>query len=399
MLKLKAALHHWNHWETTLSKELVITRICHNEKEYLSCGLFEDKKAVELRIEKEDKNSILGNIYVGKVDNLVKNINAAFIRTAPDMLCYYDQKTPVKPGQSLVVQVSKDAVKRKNPCVTTNLNFTGKYLVLTTENTILGFSSKMPKETREVIRKWLEPLLDGSYGVVVRTNASYAEKADLINEFEFLKKRLIRIKEIGSHRTAYTLLEEALPFYIEAIRDVYSDDLIRIVTDENVCYDRMHKYLQEYQPVDLDKLEFYEDSLLPLHKLFSVETALDKAIREQVWLPSGGFLVIQQTEAFVSIDVNSGKYVSKKKAQEAYRKVNLEAAWEIARQLRLRNLAGIILVDFINLESEDHKQELLNVFQKHCRKDPIKTKVIDMTPLNIVEVTRQRSRKTLYESL
>lgn len=382
-----------------MSKELVITRITRNEKEYLVSGLFEDKKAVELRVERTDKNSILGNIYVGQVDNLVKNINAAFVRIAPDTLCYYDQKIPVRPGQPLIVQVSKDAVKRKNPCVTTNLNFTGKYLVLTTENAILGISNKIARETRDVLKKWLEPLLDGSFGVIVRTNAAYAEKADILNEFEFLKKRLTRVKEIGDHRTAYTLLEEALPFYIESIRDVYSDDLTRIVTDDRDCYDKMYKYLEAYQSADFDKLEFYDDKLLALNKLFSVETALDKALREQVWLPSGGFLVIQQTEAFVSIDVNSGKYVSKKKAQEAYRKVNLEAAEEIARQLRLRNLAGIILVDFINMESDDHKQELLNVFQKYCRKDPIKTKVIDMTALNIVEVTRQRSRKALSEEL
>lgn len=382
-----------------MSKELVITRITRNEKEYLVSGLFEEKKAVELRVERTDKNSILGNIYVGQVDNLVKNINAAFVRIPPDTLCYYDQKIQVKPGQPLVVQVSKDSVKRKNPSVTTNLNFTGKYLVLTTENGILGISNKIAGETRDVLKKWLEPLLDGSFGIIVRTNAAYAEKADILNEYEFLKKRLLRVKEIGSHRTAYTLLEEALPFYIEAIRDVYSDDLTRIVTDDRYCYDKMHRYLEEYQSADFDKLEFYDDKLLALNKLFSVETALDKALKEQVWLPSGGFLVIQQTEAFVSIDVNSGRYVSKKKAQEAYRKVNLEAAEEIARQLRLRNLAGIILVDFINMESEDHKQELLNVFQKHCRKDPVKTKVIDMTALNIVEVTRQRSRKALSEEL
>lgn len=382
-----------------MSKELVITKIVRDCTEYLACGLFEDKKAVELRLERGDRESILGNIYVGQVDNLVKNINAAFVRIAPDRLCYYDQKVAVKPGQPLVVQVSKDAVNRKNPCVTTNLSFTGKYLVLTTEKTFLGFSSKLAGESRTLIRKWLEPHLDGSCGIVVRTNAAYAEKSDILSEYEFLKKRLTRIQEIGTHRTAYTLLEEALPFYIEAIRDVYSDDLVRVVTDEKECYDKMHRYLELYQSSDLDKLELYDDKLLALNKLFSLETVLDKALREQVWLPSGGFLVIQQTEAFVSIDVNSGRYVSKKKAQEAYRKVNLEAAAEIARQLRLRNLAGIILVDFINLESEDHRQELLNVFQKHCRRDPVKTKVIDITPLNIVEVTRQRSRRALKDEL
>lgn len=382
-----------------MNKELVITKLERNGRLYDICGLFEDKKPVELRLSSEEKYSIVGNIYVGHVESLVKNINAAFVRVNKDTLCYLELKKPIQAGQNLVVQVSKDAVKTKAPCATTNLNFTGKYLALTSEHTVLGFSAKMPKEDRAVIRKWLEPLMDGSFGAVVRTNASFAEKEDILREFDFLKRRLERVLEQGPHRTCYSLLDEALPFYIEAIRDVYSADLTGIVTDCGGFHQRIRDYLQEYQPAQLECLAYYEDRLLSLGKLFSIETALENCLRERVWLPSGGFLIIQQTEAFVCIDVNTGKYVGKKKARETFRKINLEAAKEIARQLRLRNLAGIILIDFINMEREEHRDELLHVLQKQVRKDPIKTKVIDMTPLNIVEVTRQRVRKSIGEEL
>lgn len=155
----------------------------------------------------------------------------------------------------------------------------------------------------------------------------------------------------GRNRTCYSLLYEAEPFYLAAVRDVYTRDLDEIVTDIPEIHEKIFAYLSEFQPDKLEILKLYQDKLLPLYKLYSLEGAIDEVCHEKIWLKSGGFLVIQQTEAFVSIDVNSGKYTGKKKAEETYRKINLEAAAEIARQIRLRNLSGIILVDFINMEN------------------------------------------------
>lgn len=358
------------------------------------------KRAVEVRLHRLDNQSIVGNIYVAEIEKMVKNIGAAFVRIGKDLpSCYMELKQGLQQGKKLIVQVSKDAVKLKAPCVTTNLNFPGKYVVLTTENTILGISSKIDKETKEVLRKWIEPQMDGTFGVVVRTNAAHAEKAAVLEELSFLKSRLQRVLQIGEHRTSFTLLDEAMPFYIEAVRDVYSDDLVSIQTDIPKYYDKLKQHLNEYQQTELDKLKFYKDNLVSLSSIYSLKALLEDALREKVWLKSGGFLIIQQTEAFVCIDVNSGKFVGKKKEQETYRKINLEAAEEIARQLRLRNLSGIILVDFINMVREEHRDELLHVMQKHLRKDPVKAKVIDMTPLHIVEMTRQRVRKPIHEEL
>ena len=390
----------WMLWEWTLNKELVITNIEFSGRIYTASVLFEDKKAVELRIGKKDEKSIVGNIYVAEIEKMVKNINAAFVRIGNDLpSCYLELKNGLEQGKKLIVQVSKDAVKLKAPCVSTNLNFSGKYLVLTTEHTILGISSKIEKETKEVLKKWIEPLMDGSFGIVVRTNAATAQKAQILEEFTFLKKRWERIQQIGEHRNSFTLLEEAMPFYIEAIRDVYTEDLVQIRTDIPEYYEKIKTYLSEYQKSELDKLSFYEDKMVSLANVYSLRSLMEECQREKVWLKSGGFLIIQQTEAFVCIDVNTGKFVGKKKEQETYRKINLEAAEEIARQLRLRNLSGIILIDFINMTREEHRDELLHVLQKYLRKDPVKAKVIDMTPLHIVEMTRQRVRKPVSEEL
>lgn len=383
-----------------MRKELVITNLEYRNKTYAVCCLFEEKKPIEMRIRQLEQHSLLGNIYVGKIEKYVKNIGAAFVRIGKDLPeCYLEMKKIPNQGENIIVQVSKDAVKLKAPCVTPDLNFRGKYLVLTTENTVLGISSKIDKETREVLKKWLEPYMDGSFGTVVRTNAMYAEKAAVLEEFDYLKKRLKRVQEQGLYRTAYTCLEEAQPFYIEAIRDVYSEDLIQIRTDISEYHEKIREYLSEYQRSDLEKLSLHIDPLISLKSLFNMTAVMEECLRERVWLPSGGFLIIQQTEAFTCIDVNTGKYVGKKKEQETYRMTNLEAAAEIARQMRLRNLSGIILIDFINLTRKDHQDELMHVLAKHCRKDPVKTKVVDMTALHIVEVTRQRIRKPIYEEL
>ncbi|MDD3339574.1 MAG: ribonuclease E/G [Lachnospiraceae bacterium] len=378
-------------------KELVVVQFPYEEREMQAAVLYEDKKPVEIRMGRPEQDSILGNVYVGKVDKVVANIGAAFVNIGDGVACYYDmQEGVVKAGDEFVVQVTKEALNKKAPCVTRNISFTGKYLVFTMENTRLGLSGKLKEEDRARLKKWIEPLKKDTYGVVVRTNAATALKEDILWEYTFLEKRLEHLREVSSHRTCFSLLEKAAPFYISMMRDMNHEDLVRIVTDRREFYEELESYMKVYQPDDLPVLAFYEDKLLPLYKLFRVEKYLEDCLRERVWLPSGGFLVIQQTEAFVSIDVNSGKYIGKKKAQETYRMTNLEAAAAITAHLRLRNLSGIILIDFINLESEEHQQELFHVLQKHLRRDPVKAMAIDITKLGIVEVTRQRTRNSLW---
>ena len=164
-------------------------------------------------------------------------------------------------------------------------------------------------------------------------------------------------------------------------------------------YKEVQSYLLEMQPEDIEKLRLYEDKLLPLHKLYSLENHLKNALHERVWLKSGAYLVIQPTEALTVIDVNTGKCISKKKDEQGYLRINLEAAKEVAKQIRLRNLSGIILVDFINLKEESSMEELLGFLQKELKKDPIVTTFVDVTKLQLVEITRKKIRKPLHETI
>ena len=293
-------------------------------------------------------------------------------------------------------------MKGKLPALTSNLNFTGRYLVLTTGDKKFGLSSKLTQEDRHRLSGWLKEEADRpdkEFGIIVRTNAADASKEEILKELEWLKGRYYKAVVQGRNRTCFSLVLETEPFYVAAVRDAYGRDLDEIITDVPEIRETIQGYLEEISPELKEKLRFYQDKLLPLYKLYRVETALDTIQKEKVWLNSGGFLVIQQTEAFVSIDVNSGKYTGKKKMEETFRKINLEAAAEISRQLRLRNLSGIILIDFINMENPDHRDELFHVLQKLLRKDPIKSRAIDITPLHILEMTRKKVRRPVIEDI
>ena len=381
-----------------------------------TCALEEDGHIMELMLEEKGKKSILGNIYVGQVENIAANIQAAFVMIDPDTRCYLplsDVKNPVfssgrtgdaplRPGDMLLVQVSREAMKGKLPAVTTNLNFTGKYLVLTTGEKKIGFSKKLIQEEKNKLNKWLEEeraVSPREYGIVVRTNAGEASKEEFLTELSFLKSLYEKTAVYGRSRTCFSCVYETEPFYMNAVRDTYSKHLEEIVTDIPEVFEHITAYLKEVSHGEENKVRLYEDALLPLYKLYRIGIALEEVQKQKVWLKSGGFLVIQQTEAFVSIDVNSGKFTGKKKAEETYRKINLEAAGEIARQLRLRNLSGIILIDFINMENPDHQDELFHVLQKHLRKDSVKAKAVDITPLHILEMTRKKVRRPLSEDL
>lgn len=396
--------------------KLIITEMNIHQQPCLVCAFCEEQRIMELRLEPVGSKSVLNNIYVGQVENLAANIQAAFVRIGDGLQGYFPLSeadnvifssgrkgnAPLRPGDEILVQVSRDAMKGKLPALTSNLNFTGKFLVLTTANKKFGLSNKLSQAERSLLSKWLDEEAlkpDKEYGIIVRTNAADASKEELLHELEYLKKLYRKVTVDGRSRTCFSLLYEAEPFYLAALRDAYRWNLDEIVTDLPRIRERISSYLSDTSQEELKKLRFYEDKLLPLYKLYRLESALDEIRREKIWLDSGGFLVIQQTEAFVSIDVNSGKFTGKKKAEETYRKINLEAAGEISRQLRLRNLSGIILIDFINMENPDHRDELFHVLQKYLRRDPVKGKAVDITPLHILEMTRKKVRRPVIEDL
>ena len=345
-----------------MKQKVIITKICWLHQEYLATALYQDWKLMEINLEAIDKQSILGNIYVGRVKNIVKNLNAAFIEIAPGLPCYYPMDNIQSPlyvkkanslnlvqGDEVVVQVIRESTGKKPPKVSTNLNLTGKYLVLTSENTTLGISRKLSQEVRENLKKNLIFEENSDFGIIVRTNASNASTEEILVEYEQLKQEYFSIKDAAPHRTVFSCLKRNVPEYLHYLQNLNQEQLEGILTDDRELLEQIQKYLSQFPENVSSKLSFYEDSLLSLNKLYSLDTKLKEALQERVWLKSGGYLIIQPTEALTVIDVNSGKSTSKKQVQEHYLKINLQAAEEIAHQLRLRNLSGIIIVDFIDM--------------------------------------------------
>ena len=376
-------------------------------------SLFEDKDMITVRSDRSEKKAAVGNIYLGKVRNIVKNINAAFVEISGKEICYLslnenpdpifaDQKKhPIRVGDEVIVQIAKDATKTKALNGTTNISLTGRYAVLVRGKNTVGVSSKISDEAeRNRLKDLVKPFTGDDYGFIVRTNAAFVPEEELKAEAERLKEDYDSIKKNGIHRTCYSLLLSAPPQYISEIRDGYSSEIESIKTDDKEIYGEIKRYLETCPKEELAKLEFYEDESISLSTLYGIESKLQKALYEKAWLDSGAYLIIQPTEALVSIDVNTGKAIAgKEDTEDTFFKVNLEAAEEIGRQLRLRNLSGIIIVDFIDMKKEEHKSALLKRIREVLAKDHIPAKLVDMTALNLVEITRQRIHRPLYEQI
>jgi ribonuclease G len=384
------------------------------QKNQIITAVYAGSEMLQVSIDHKNASTLLGNIYIGKVKNIVKNINAAFVEIADGRMCYLPMKENGNPiytktknsynlviGDELLVQISKEDVKTKAPVVTSNLNFTGKYVVLIHGKSTIGISSKIEDESeRRRLKGILQDYKNDSYGFVVRTNSICQPEEQIRKEIQVLIDKYEEMKTYGIHKTTFSLLYQTLPGYLSGIRDSYSNRIDEIITDDKEIYDAVYQFLDNYQKEDLPKLHYYEDKLISLSNLYSLHTKLENALREKVWLKCGGTIIIQPTEALTVIDVNTGKATSgKKEVQETFFKVNMEAAYEIAKQIRLRNLSGIIIIDFIDMEYDNHKQQLMKKLDELFRLDPIKTTLVDMTALNLVEVTRKKVKKPIYEQI
>ncbi|HWT76848.1 MAG TPA: ribonuclease E/G [Mobilitalea sp.] len=402
-----------------MENKLVITK----KDNVIVSAFFEGKDLVQVSLNASEEEGILGNIYLGKVKNIVKNINAAFIEIEDGRMCYYSlsenlhpimakeqeyqaeearlKEVKIKMGDELIVQVVKEDIKTKAPVVSSNLNFTGKYVALTYGKPAIGVSSKIVedkerKRLKEIARKYQH----AEYGFIIRTNAANVPEERIVAEMQKLIEAYVNLRRYGVHKQRFSLLSKTPPSYICDIRDSYTDNVDEFITDDEVLYLHMKDYLETYQPEDLDKLRLYHDDLLSLTSLYDMNDKLSEAVRPMVWLKSGGTLVIQPTEALTVIDVNTGKAVAgKKKVQETFLKVNREAAKEIAKQIRLRNLSGIIIIDFIDMELKKDQELLMEELAEYFKKDPVKTMLVDMTALGLVEVTRKKVRKPLHEQV
>ena len=364
------------------------------ERGRITCVL-EDDVWKEILVEPLQE-SILHNIYTGKVTSVSLNMDAAFVSIG-DEICYLPfrecaGKKP-KSGDEIIVQVIKDKMKTKNAMVSCNLTISGAYFVLTTEKQKIGVSAKITddrerKRLTDAVSRFLTPQM--TFGVIVRTNAAGISEEILVRELDELCSCLTELCRNGRTRTCYSILYQSPCACLEKIRDIESSKLSCIITDSPKIYER----LSSSYPV-----RFYQDSILSLDKLYRFETNISEAVAKKVWLKSGGYLVIEPTEALTVIDVNTGKYTGRKQSEETYRMINMEAAKEIARQLCLRNISGIIIVDFINMSSDENKKELTEYLSSLVRSDKVRTSVVGMTPLGLMEITRMKVRKPLKQQL
>lgn len=374
---------------------------------YRLCALYEDNHMIEAALKPEGEQGILNNIYIGRVKNVVPNLNAAFVEFQKGQLGFLpfeDIKNPlftkkissrqIAAGDELAVQVVKEAMKAKEAVVTTNLSFSGEYLVLTSANHKTGVSSKLPKDLRRQLSETAEKLkgTDAHYGIILRTNAAYAEEADLCREFMQLKSAYEQLSAHAFSRTAFSCLYEERPFYLKMLLDTNKAGLEEVITDDPAVY-------QSLISSGTANVRLYKDSMLSLASLYSVHTQIEAALKPRVWLKSGANIVIQHTEALTVIDVNSGKNTDKKDKRQYHYHINLEAAREIAVQLRLRNLSGIIIVDFIDLYDDALNSSLMAQFRSYLKQDPVPVQLVDITKLGLVELTRRKQKKPLAEQL
>lgn len=390
----------------------LVTTLTIRDRERTVYAFYENGHAAELSCLPAGGESILGNIYVGKVKNIAANISAAFIEIANGQLCYYalndndapifttsKKKNTLVAGDELLVQVNREAVKTKVPTVSANLNFAGKYLVLTSGKRHLGLSSRLSPEEKERLRAIAEPFLGEDFGVIVRTNAAGASEEELREELRELTETYRHTVATGRNQSCFSLVYREPSAYTTRLRGLRTDSFDKIATDRADIYEELKTYLTAHQPEDLPKLHFYKETAPSLDSIYGLSKAFEEAGKERVWLKSGGYLVIQPTEALTVVDVNTGKYTGKKKKNDTFLKINLEAARELSRQLRLRNLSGIIVADFIDMEREEDNRTLMAVLASELKKDPVKTALVDMTPLGLVEITRKKVQKTLAEQV
>lgn len=403
--------------------KLIITKINIQGKETIFRGLHDGSKFYQIGLESEDEKDTasVGNIYIGRVRDVVKNINAAFIEYKKGEVGYFSIPENRNPlflntkstnklcqGDLLLVQVAKEAVKTKEPVLTSNISLTGKYIVLNISKSGVGFSNKIKdnsfkNKVKALLTEELTQIFEQTkeeYGIIIRTNAVTADITEIKQEFLCLLDNYRNIYNDAMCRTCFTTMYKEERNYLKFIKGAYNGEIEEIITDDEVIYNHIRQYLDingltEYTKV----LMLYADKLLPLYKLYSIESLMKSAADKKVWLKSGAYLVIEPTEAMVVIDVNTGKCIKGKDLRHTILNVNLEAAKEIAYQLRLRNLSGIIVIDFINMDEEEDKQKLLSVLNEHFMKDKIKTTLIDMTKLNLVEVTRKKTEPPIAEQI
>ncbi|GMQ93670.1 MAG: hypothetical protein BMS9Abin12_1150 [Acidimicrobiia bacterium] len=369
---------------------------------------------VEHYVAKSDRKSIVGNVYLGKVRNVLPGMEAAFIDFGEGKngvlyagdIDYSEHDLSGKPkrienvlrtGDAVLVQVVKDAMGHKGARLTNQISLAGRYLVLAPSEDVRGISRRLPDDERRRLREIVGDLRPKGTGIIVRTAAEGATEEDIKGDIDRLKAIWDEIDTKRADASAPVLIYEEPPLVIRVIREHFTRDFRRLLIDEPDIHKQVLDYLAGTEADLVEKVTLYRDELA-LFERYHVEDQLRKALDRRVWLPSGGHLVIDRTEALTVIDVNTGRFVGSTNLEETVLQNNLESAEEIARQLRLRDIGGIIVIDFIDMESSKHQEAVLRRLKEHLAKDRTRTQVFDVSHLGLVEMTRKNVSAGLLES-
>ncbi len=369
----------------------------------------------EVHIERAGSRGIVGNIYKGRVARILPGMQAAFVdigqeRTAflhaSDLLNDNGATAPpihgrLREGQEVVVQVMKDPLGTKGARLTMQLTLPARYLVYMPYSNHIGISQKIGDDAererlRNLVRAAMEAGDEGGY--ILRTLAETVDEQEIQKDIRYLRRLWAACQERIDNAQPGEPIHEELPLALRAMRDLVRDEVEKIRIDSREFFGKAREFAQEFIPEVHQRIEHYPGER-PIFDLYSVEDEIQRALARKVLLKSGGHLVIDQTEALTTMDVNTGTYVGKHNLEETLFKTNLEAAQAIARQLRLRNLGGIILLDFIDMEDAEHKRQVLRALEKALARDRTKVHLTEMSPLGLVELTRKRTRESLEHVL
>ncbi|TPD51531.1 MAG: ribonuclease G [Thalassolituus maritimus] len=379
-------------------------------------GVVENGVLQEIFIERENHRGLVGNIYKGKVVRVLPGMQAAFVDIGLERAAFIhaaeigdgDANTPINQlvheGQSLVVQVTKDPIGTKGARLTTQLSIPSRYLVFMPGSVHVGISQKIEENgerdrLKQLVKDSMEVEgLTGEAGFILRTAAEGVGEEEIGADTSYLRRLWRKLQERIADNKPPSLVYDELPLSLRTIRDLSRPETSKLLIDSRETFQKIEQFCQQYVPEVAEKIEYYPGPR-PIFDLYSVEDEIQRALERKVPLKSGGYLVIDQTEAMTTIDVNTGGFVGRRNLEETIFKTNLEAATAIGRQVRLRNLGGIIILDFIDMTDTEHQRQVLRMLEKVLEKDHTKTKISGVSELGLVEMTRKRTRESLEHML
>ena len=392
-------------------KLMVITQ--HGERDQIA--VLEERELVQHYVTRAGARSMVGNVYLGRVQNVLPGMEAAFVDVGRgrNAVLYAGEvnwspedlegappriEHVLKNGQSVLVQVTKDPIGGKGARLTAQISLPGRFLVLAPNSEVSGISRRLPDAERRRLKTFVKNLKPKEHGLIVRTAAEGASEEALALDLQRLLEEWAQIEKLSKKAKAPAVLYEEPELTLRVVRDLFTDEEYReLVTDSPRIFGLITDYLRDVAPDVLSKVRLHEGPL-PAFEEFHIVEQIHKGLDRKVWLPSGGYLVIDRTEAMTVIDVNTGKSVGKSNLEETVVNTNLEAASEVARQLRLRDIGGMIVIDFIDMLLEQNKSKVIDAVKESLAQDKSRSQVFDISPLGLLEVTRKRVSGGLLEA-